>query len=92
MKFKIQLVQRLIKPILLILVATLLIFSVMIVSAKEDQPAPPKGGPDLPQQAISAGEIHTCGLLSDGSLLCWGLNNAGQTNVPAGTYTQVSAG
>ncbi len=53
-------------------------------------------GPDLPFQAISAGGFHTCGLRPDGSLICWGWNNLGQTAVPALpaglSYTQVSAG
>ncbi|MEI7844497.1 MAG: S8 family serine peptidase, partial [Chloroflexota bacterium] len=41
---------------------------------------------------VSAGWYHTCGLKSDGSIVCWGRNDYGQTNVPTGTYTQVSAG
>ena len=41
---------------------------------------------------VSAGDNHTCGLESDGSLLCWGYNFSGQTEVPAVSYTQVSAG
>ena len=41
---------------------------------------------------VSGGLYHTCGLQSDGILLCWGDNTYGQTTVPAGTYTQVSAG
>jgi len=42
---------------------------------------------------VSAGGFHTCGLKPDGSVACWGLNNAGQATPPAGTsFTQVSAG
>jgi alpha-tubulin suppressor-like RCC1 family protein len=57
----------------------------------------PRGGsPDLPLQNISAGDNHTCAVLNDGTISCWGLITSGQTTVPALppglTYTQVSAG
>ena len=29
--------------------------------------------------AISAGELHTCGIIADGKALCWGANSFGQT-------------
>jgi len=41
---------------------------------------------------ISAGYTHTCGLKNDGSAICWGNNDYGQTTVPSGTFTQISAG
>ena len=41
---------------------------------------------------VNAGDLHTCGLRSTKSLVCWGLNDDGQTTVPAGIYKQVSAG
>ena len=34
--------------------------------------------------AISSGVNHTCGLRSDGSVACWGLNDRGQATPPAG--------
>jgi alpha-tubulin suppressor-like RCC1 family protein len=48
--------------------------------------------PDNGFEAISAGYIHTCAL-RNGSLVCWGDNGEGQTDVPAGLtdVTQVSA-
>ena len=42
--------------------------------------------------SVSAGGGHTCGIRSDGTLACWGLNVDGQTTPPAGTFAQVSAG
>ena len=42
--------------------------------------------------AVSVGGYHSCGLRSDGSIICWGDNNSGQAEVPAGQYTAVSAG
>ena len=41
---------------------------------------------------VSAGENHTCGLRTDGTVSCWGDNRQGQTTPPQGTFTQVSAG
>ncbi|GIW44313.1 MAG: hypothetical protein KatS3mg077_1595 [Candidatus Binatia bacterium] len=41
---------------------------------------------------VSAGERHTCGVKTDGTVQCWGWNNSGQSSPPAGTFAQVSAG
>lgn len=62
-------------------------------------PAPPSWN------SLSAGARHTCGILEDNRLWCWGANNAGQvgigsstsvingpTRVEVGSWSQVSAG
>ena len=45
---------------------------------------------------VAAGHTHTVGLRIDGSIVAWGDNSYGQTNVPALppglNYTQVAAG
>ena len=41
---------------------------------------------------VSAGEWHTCGVKTNGTLACWGRNVEGQATPPDGTFTQVSAG
>ena len=41
---------------------------------------------------VSAGVWHSCGLRSDGSVVCWGNSNDGQATPPGGSFTQVSAG
>jgi alpha-tubulin suppressor-like RCC1 family protein len=43
---------------------------------------------------IDAGGYHTCGLLNDGSVRCWGYNEYGQTTVPGtlGPVAQLSVG
>ena len=44
-------------------------------------------------ERISAGDNHTCAVLDNGSVSCWGDNSIGQLQVPAMTgATQVSAG
>jgi alpha-tubulin suppressor-like RCC1 family protein len=53
----------------------------------------------LPQQvlgienaiAISAGELHTCVTLSDGTVACWGLNNSGELGIPFSDFSATPA-
>ena len=42
--------------------------------------------------SINAGRGHSCGLRADGVVGCWGSNTHGQTDAPAGRFTQVSTG
>ena len=43
--------------------------------------------------SISSGWSYTCGLRSDGSVSCWGLNNTGQATAPAGEiFNAISSG
>ena len=41
---------------------------------------------------ISAGRRHSCGILVDHTIACWGNNEYGQTDTPPGKFTSVSAG
>ncbi|MYH00741.1 MAG: hypothetical protein F4144_14825, partial [Acidimicrobiaceae bacterium] len=41
---------------------------------------------------LAGGSYHTCVIEADGTLTCWGANNYGQLDAPAGTYKTVSAG
>ena len=41
---------------------------------------------------VSAGYDHSCGLRSNGTVLCWGDGRNGETEPPEGTFTEVSAG
>ena len=45
-----------------------------------------------PVRSLSAGSHHTCALLADGRLRCWGWNEDGQANARLGTFASVSAG
>ena len=49
-------------------------------------PAPPR------YSAISAGDLHTCGLKLDGSVDCFGSDGRGQSSPPTGEFLQVAAG
>ena len=42
--------------------------------------------------AVDAGSSHSCGVLYDESVVCWGANHSGQADAPDGTYTAVEAG
>ena len=39
-----------------------------------------------------AGGFHSCGLGADGTVVCWGSDNVGQSDAPGGQYRAVSAG
>ena len=42
--------------------------------------------------SVSAGESHTCGVKSDGSVVCWGNDEDGWATPPAGSFVSVSTG
>jgi hypothetical protein len=41
---------------------------------------------------VSTGGYHTCGIHTDKTVACWGLNEEGQSTPPSDTFLQVSAG
>ena len=41
---------------------------------------------------VSAGDMYTCGVKTDGAVACWGDNYYGQGTPPPGLFTQVGAG
>jgi len=41
---------------------------------------------------LASGYSHTCVIEADGTLTCWGANNRGQLDAPAGTYKALAAG
>ena len=42
--------------------------------------------------SVSAGERHTCGVKTDGSVECWGENSSGQATPSNGSFISVTAG
>ena len=48
--------------------------------------------PKLEFASVSAGSNHTCGVLTDGSVLCWGDDYYGQATPPEGEFASVSVG
>jgi alpha-tubulin suppressor-like RCC1 family protein len=46
----------------------------------------------VPFQSIAVGDVHTCGVVTDGTLRCWGDRPDGVQQPPAGTFSQVSVG
>ena len=42
--------------------------------------------------SISSGNLHTCGVTTNGSIVCWGDNEYGQASPPDGQFRAVSAG
>lgn len=50
------------------------------------------GQDTTPVLEVSAGADHTCVLRESGAIVCWGNNEHGQEEVPAGRYRSVSAG
>ena len=50
--------------------------------------------PDTPScfTAVSAGQWHSCGVLGNGTIKCWGDDTERRTFAPSGEFTTVSAG
>ena len=42
--------------------------------------------------SVSAGVLHTCGVMTDGAVACWGYGPNGQGTPPEGKFASVSAG
>ena len=65
-----------------------------LVGASQPQPPPPPLEIPTTSAQVSAGGWHACALKMDGALVCWGRNDRGQVNIPAGLppVAQVSAG
>ncbi len=57
-----------------------LVTAMSLVGCSSDPPAPDDGT----LIAISSGELHTCGLRTDGTAVCWGSNLYGQSSPPEG--------
>ena len=45
-----------------------------------------------PYSAVTAGNLHSCGLRTDATITCWGRNDRGQSDAPAGGFSAVTAG
>jgi len=41
---------------------------------------------------IDAGATHTCGILAEGTIRCWGNNDEGQLDAPSGQFASLSVG
>ena len=52
----------------------------------------PEHAPQGTFTQVAAGNGHTCGLKTDGTLACWGRNDYGQSTPADGTFTQVATG
>ena len=52
--------------------------------------APPPKPPTF--KAITAGGFHSCAVRTNGTIVCWGNNEDGQSNAPSGTFTAVTGG
>lgn len=40
----------------------------------------------------TGGDYHACGIVEDGSIVCWGRNESGETNAPTGSFRDVVTG
>ena len=57
-----------------------------------ETPQPTQTTPTTTYKAVTAGRGHSCGLRSDDTITCWGNNEGGQADAPAGSFKAVTAG
>ena len=58
-------------------------------TAQPPEPPPSSGR----YTSLVIGELHTCGLRTDGTVTCWGNNEFGQvSDTPTGAFTSIAAG
>lgn len=50
----------------------------------------PAGVPGDAMKAITLSATHACALREDGTAVCWGSNASGQTNAPAGEFSEIA--
>ena len=62
--------------------------SEIIIPAADAEPGETVAG----REVLTTGSDHSCAVTADGSLECWGSNEFGQSDPPAGQYSEVSAG
>ena len=59
-----------------------------IIPAADAEPGEAVAG----REVLTTGSDHSCAVTAEGSLECWGSNEFGQSDPPAGQYSEVSAG
>ena len=62
------------------------------VPVQESTPREVNTGGSLKFSSVSAGYGHTCGVLVDSSVACWGRDEYGESTPPSGEFSSVSAG
>ena len=78
------------KPVTRAQMATFLTRARAIIDTPDTTEPAPAGAATY--KTVTAGWNHSCAILTDDTITCWGSNKYGQTNAPAGTYKTVTAG
>ena len=62
------------------------------IASVEAEGSTPSSSGSLKFVSIAAGLEHTCGILDNGKILCWGSDAGGRSTPPAGVFKSISAG
>ncbi len=57
-----------------------------------ESPRPPSLPTSTAANTIAAGWLHSCAIVADDTITCWGYNGNGETDAPAGKYKAITAG
>ena len=65
--------------------------TIALTATQQAKPTPQPSPTPLDFLSVSSGHSYTCGITTDGSIVCWGDNREGRATPPTGSFSSISA-